>query len=217
MAREDSIIWMIIGAFQKWFKTRHALISIVGTIILFSILAWIFSAQADAFPAQNPYNILPPTPSINGPANAQEDTVSVTGYVSERSSEEEHFDLVGDMIYAIEVTVSFRDEPNSGVRFTNTADNFDISVTLPDGTSESKSEYATNSGERSAHFLFEWDEGITWADKKTGATNHLDVTVECTDAGDHEPFFSPFNFRTTADNGNDYTVQIWHLYTSAEQ
>jgi hypothetical protein len=216
MAREDSIIWMIIGAFQKWLKTRHALISIVGTIVLFSLLAWIFSAQADAFPAQNPYNILPPTPSINGPANAQEDTVSVTGYVDERSSEDEHFDLVGDMIYAIEVTVSFRDEPNSGVRYTNNADNFDIAVTLPDGTSDSKTEYATNSAERSATFVFEWDEGITWADKKTGANNYVDVTVECTDAGDHTPFFSPFNFRTNPDDGNAYTVQIWHLYTGGD-
>jgi hypothetical protein len=217
MAREDSIIRMIIGAFQKWLKTRHALISIIGTIVLFSVLAWIFSAQADAFPAQNPYNILPPAPSINGPADAKEDTVSVTGYVGERSSEPEHFDLVGDMIYAIEVTVSFRDEPDSGVRYDNTPDDFELTVTLPDGTSDTKTGFADEDNDRSVPFLFEWDEGITWADKKTGATNFVDVTIECTDAGDHTPFFSPFNFRTTADNGNDYTVEVWHLYTGGDQ
>ena len=111
------------------------------------------------------------------------------------------------------ITFSAIDEPPArNVRFTNEADDFEVTVTLPDGTTETMSDYAKDSKAAVITFKFDWKDegGMDWTED---GGNNVVVTVECTDADDHYPFFSPFDRRTIADNGNDYTLEVDYSYT----
>ncbi len=215
MGRDDSIIWMVITPIFKWLKTRKAWFAIAGTFILLVGLAWLFAYQAQAFPAADPYNVIPNGGSPTIPDDAVEETLTVPGYVTEGQSVDERFDLAGERIWTIEVTFTAMDEPPArNFRFTNEADDFTVTVTLPDGTTDDKSDYTayeTNKG-AAISFVFDFKDegGMDWSDE---GGNSIMVSVECTEAGNHVPFFSPFSFREIADNGNDYSIEVHYSYT----
>ncbi len=213
MAREDSLFWMIITPIFKWLKTKHSWISIGGTFALLVGMAWMFAAQAEAFPAADPYNavIVDPHPGI--PDDAIQEVLTQPGYAAEGSAIDERFDLNGKTIWTMRITFSAIDEPPArNVRFTNEADDFEVTVTLPDGTTETKSDFAKDSKAAAITFTFDWKDegGMDWTED---GGNSVVVTVHCTDADDHYPFFSPFDRRTIADNGNDYTLEVDYSYT----
>lgn len=215
MGRDDSIIWMIITPIFKWLKTRKAWFAIAGTFILLVGLAWLFAYQAQAFPAADPYNVNPNGPSPTIPDDALEETLNIQGYVGDGQTMDEPFDLADGRIWTIEVTFTAMDEPPArNFRFTNQPDDFTVTVMLPDGTTEDKSDYtADDSGKQaviSFTFDFKEDGGMDWS--KEGG-NSITVSVECTDAGDHVPFFSPFSFREIADDGNNYNIEVHYSYT----
>jgi len=213
MDREDSLFWMIITPLLKWLKTRHAWASISGTFVLLIGLAWLFAYQADAFPTSDPYNAVIPGPRPGAPDDAITEILTVSGYASEGSPVDERFDLLGETIWTMSITFSAIDEPPArNFRFTNEADDFEVTVTLPDGTTETKSDYATDSKMAAIVFTFDWkdDGGIDWSDD---GGNSVLITVDCTDADDHYPFFSPFGSRVIADNGNDYSLEVDYSYT----
>jgi hypothetical protein len=216
MFGEDSLLGMVFRGLFDWLKTRHALYSIMGTIALFALLAYIFAAQANAFPAKNPYNYNGSGPDVVGPDDAEEETISVSGYAREGQPIPESFDMQGERIWGMIIELTFQDEPNDvRRRFTNTADTFVVTVTFPDGTSDDVSGSGTNSAAKTLTLAFNWTEdgGMDWRDPDTGATNTVDIEVLCQTAGDQTPFFSPFNFRTIADDGNDYTLSVLYIYT----
>ncbi len=213
MAREDSLLGLIITPIFKWLKTRHSWISIGGTFILLVGLAWLFAYQADAFPAADPYNAVIPDPHPGIPDDAIQEVLTQQGYAAEGSPIDEPFDLNGKTIWTMRITFSAIDEPPArNLRFTNEADDFQVTVTFPDGTTETKSDYATDSKAAAITFTFDWQEegGMDWTEE---GGNSVVVTVECTDADDHYPFFSPFDQRTIADNGNDYNLEVDYSYT----
>lgn len=219
MAREDSIVWMIINGLLKWLKSKNAPIGIVGTIVLLGILAYIFSAQADAFPAADPFNINPPTPDITGPDNAKTEEISVSGYATEGRDNPEHFDLLGETIWGMEVTLTAQDEPNDiRRRFTNAPDSFEVEIVFPDGDSDTLTGSASNSAPMVLTKVYNWtsEGGKSWIDPDTGTGNSVDVRVTCTNAGDQSPLFAPFGFRVTDDDGNQYTLSVFYLYTLEE-
>lgn len=217
MAREDSLIWMIIDAIMKWVKTRNAWIAIIGTIILFSGLAGLFAYQAEAFPAKNP-NIIPSDPDLVGPDEAEVGMYQETGFAREGVPVEREFDLEGERIYAMAVAVSWLDEPDDTLRsrrYDNKADSFSLTVTLPDGDSKTTTGTGTNAQEETivVAWATDWaEEGIDWRDEAQGITNTILVEVECTSAGDQEPFFAPFGYRVIADDGNSYSIGVVYLY-----
>lgn len=212
MPREDSLIWMIITPIFKWLKTRHSWISIGGTFILLVSLAWLFAYQAQAFPVGDPFNISNNTPHPGVPDDALQEVLTQPGYAAEGSEIDERFDLNGKTIWTMVITFSAIDEPPDRIRFTNAADDFDVTVTFPDGTSETKSDDATDTNPAGISFRYDWKEdgGMDWTEE---GGNSIVVTVHCTDADDHYPFFSPFNRRTIADNGNDYNLEVDYSYT----
>ena len=215
MASDDSLLGMIFNSLLKWGKTRHALFSIGGTIGLLLLLAYIFAYQASAFDASDPYNYKPPSPNPSGPDAAIVRTITVSGYANEGATVDEPFDLEGDRIWAMVVTLTFQDEPASRRRFTNEADNFEVTVQFPDGTSDSDSGYATstNPGEISLYFNWTSEGGKDWTDGDPNGVNSVTVSIECTDAGDQVPFFNPFNLRVIEDGGNDYQLTVFYIYT----
>ncbi|UCC92718.1 MAG: hypothetical protein JSW25_08650, partial [Thermoplasmata archaeon] len=81
----------------------------------------------------------------------------------------------------------------------------------PDGTEETQSGFATDTSPLSLTFTYDWQEdgGLDIS----GDGNTIMIQVHCTDADDQYPFFSPFNRRTIADNGNDYTLVVDYSYT----
>lgn len=215
MAREDSLIWMIVDYLVQWVKTKKAIAAVLGTFVLLVALAYLFSYQAQAFPAADPYNVTGMNPTLEGPAGAEEETLSVSGYSTEGQAVDESFDLAGDRIWAMEVTFTFIDEATTRPRFTNTPDEFDITVELPDGNTETKSDYATNQAEKTVTFFWNWsaEGGMDWSED---GGNSVNVVVECTLAGDQEPFFTLLNLRDIADNGNDYSLSVFYIYTENE-
>ncbi len=213
MAREDSFIWMIITPITKWLKTRHAWASITGTIVLLIFMAYMFAWQAEAFPAADPYNAVIPDPHPGIPDDAIQEIETLSGYASEGSPLDERIDLMGSTVWTMRITFSATDEPpDRNFRFTNEADDFELTVTLPDGTTESKTGYATDTNPAAIIFTYDWQEdgGLSLSSSET---NSLLVTVHCTNADDQYPFFSPFNRRVIEDRGNDYTLVVDYSYT----
>ena len=202
---------MIVDGIVKWLKTRHAVYSIIGTIALLAALAWLFSYQAQAFPAADPYNVSPTIPSGTGPSNAEYDTESVSGTATEGSSVDETFSLQGDVIWILEVTFTFSDEaPDRTRRFTNEPDSFDVTLTLPDGEAVTKSATSSypNAGNIEFTYNFTSDDGMEWSAEET-----ITLTVELTEAGNQHPLLNPFGFREVEDNQNAYSLSVYYGYT----
>jgi len=206
---------MVFNELFKWVKTPKAWVGIVGTAVLFVILAWIFSAQAQAFPAKNPFNVNPPDGGPGGPDNAKLATETIPGNAPEGQAMPEEVSLEGNRIWSLQVTLTWRDEANSGLRFTNQPDDFELSVALPDGTSKKGNGQGTNV--RDGNILIEWNwtssGGINWADPKKGTTNDIAMTVTCTSAGAQTPRLDILHLRDKADPGNDYTLVVQYRYT----
>jgi hypothetical protein len=55
--------------------------------------------------------------------------------------------------------------------------------------------------------------GKDWSDDSLGIGNSVDIDVTCTNAGDQEPLFAPFGFRSQADDGNNYSLSVYYIYT----
>lgn len=206
---------MVFNVLFKWVKTPKAWAGIIGTFALFVALALIFSAQAQAFPAKNPFNAVRPNGGIGGPDNANLRTETLTGNAPEGQAIPEEVSLEGKRIYSLRVTLSWTDEPNAGRRFTNQPDNFELSVALPDGTSKKDTGTGTNvnPGEIAIEWNWTTSGGVNWADPKKGTTNDIAITVTCTSAGDQTPRLSILGLRNRADPGNDYTLVVEYRYT----
>ncbi len=207
---------IVVDGLLKWLKTRHALFSIVGTLGLMIALAMLFSYQAEAFPAADPYNIEPAANSGTGPSNAEYLTESQSSRVNEGQSADETFDLVGDTIWVMEVALSFTDEdPDRAQRFTNEPDTLEVTVMFPDGESQTKSASGTNANPGTILFNYNWtsEDGIDWTDD---GGNSVLVTVTCTEAGNQHPLFNPFGFREVEDTGTDYTLSVYYGFTTKE-
>jgi hypothetical protein len=213
MAREDSLLWIVVDGLLKWLKTRHAMFSILGTLGLMIALAWLFSYQAEAFPAQDPYNVEPTVNGGTGPSNAEYLTETQSGRANEGQSMDETFDLVGDVIWIMDIALSFTDEqPDRSQRFTNEPDTFEVTILFPDGESETKSASSSYPNTGTILFNFNWtsDGGIDWTDD---GGNFVVATVSCTEAGNQHPLFNPFGFREVEDTGNDYTLSVYCGFT----
>ncbi len=213
MVNEGSLFGIVKDGLMKWLKTRHAMFSILGTFALMAGLAWLFSYQAEAFPAQDPYNVEPTTISGTGPTNAEYLTETQSGRANEGQPENEIFDLAGDVIWVMEVALSFTDEnPDRAQRFTNEPDTFEVTVMFPDGESDTKSASSSYPNPGTILFNFNWtgDGGIDWTED---GGNSVEVIVLCTEAGNQHPLFNPFGFREVEDTGNDYTLSVYYGFT----
>ena len=214
MAREDSLLWIVVDGLMKWLKTRHAMFSILGTFILMAGLAWLFSYQAEAFPAKDPYNEGSIPNGGTGPSNAEYLTETQSGWANEgQLMPPIPIDLAGDVIWVMEVALTFTDEdPDRAQRFTNEPDTFEVTVLFPDGETETKSASGTNTNPGNILFNYNWtgDGGIDWTED---GGNIVEVTVTCTEAGNQHPLFNPFGFREVEDTGNDYTLSVYYGFT----
>lgn len=212
MARDDSLLWMVKEALVKWARTRKALFAVVGTLALMAALAVLFSYQANAFPAADPYNVNPLPNGPSGPADAKHDTITNSGFATEGTPIDETIDMDGETIWVMEITFTFTDEAPSRRRFTNLADEFEVTVQFPDGETETKTARGTDTAPGLISFTYNWtkDGGMDWSEE---GGNSIVVTVECTTAGNQEPLFNPFGLREIADNGNDYSLSVYYEYT----
>jgi len=206
---------MVFNVLFKWVKTPKAWAGIIGTFVLLVVLAWIFSAQAQAFPAKNPFNAVSPNGDIGGPSNAKLATETLPGNAPEGQAILEKVSLDGKRIYSLRVTLTWTDEPNAGRRFTNQPDNFELSVALPDGTSKKGTGTGTNVNPGKIAIEWNWTTsgGVNWADPKKGTTNDIAITVTCTSAGDQTPRLDILHLRNKADPGNDYALIVEYRYT----
>ena len=158
---------------------------------------------------------------MTGPGNAEHKTESQTGTAREGEPQDEPFDLEMGTIWTMEIGVSFQDEASSRVRFTNQPDEFELTVTFPDGESETKHDTAVYQNEKTVLFRWNWTNpdgtgGMDWSEH---GGNAVVVTVECTSAGDEEPIIRiPFlGLRDIPDNGNAYTINLFYTYTKPSQ
>ncbi len=216
MAREDSLRWIIIDGLMMWLKTRHAMFSILGTFMLMAGLAWLFSYQAEAFPAKDPYNEGQTPNGGIGPSNAEYLTDTRSGRVNEGLSIPETFDLAGDVIWILDVALSFTDEqPERSQRFTNEPDSLEVIILFPDGESETKSATASYPNTGTITFNFNWtgNGGIDWTEV---GGNSIEVNVMCTEAGNQHPLFNPFGIREVEDTGTDYALVVYYGFTTKE-
>ena len=212
---DEGVMKMVLGDLLKWVKTPKAWVGIVGTIILFAVLAEIFALQADAFPAKNPFNVNPPGGTPGGPDNAKLATETLNGNAPEGQAIPEEVSLDGSRIWSLRVTLTWQDEANAGRRFTNQADAFELVVALPDGTPKTGTGSGTNTNPGNIVVEWNWTSsgGVNWADSKKGTTNDVSITVTCTSAGDQKPRLSILGLRNRADAGNDYTLVVEYRYT----
>jgi len=214
MRVDEGLVSTILAWLRAWLRTPKAWVGIVGTLILMVMLGGIFSYQAGAFPAKNPYNVNPPSPWPGIPADALVEIQDLSSYATEGQAIEEQVPLQGTRLYAIVVELSFLDEPNAGRRFTNTADTLEIVVGLPDGTSKSASATGTNVAGGEALLTWDWTSGggIPWGSTVGGGSTEISVKVTCTEAGDQEPRIDITHLRDRADGGNDYALLVGYIF-----
>jgi len=103
-------------------------------------------------------------------------------------------------------TLTWTDEADAGVRYTNQPDTFELAVTPPNGTERTSGAVANaqgGEGTASVSFEFEGAKDPFW-----NGTGEWGVVVRCATAGDQTPLISPFNRRVQADDGNAWTLSV---------
>ncbi len=119
------------------------------------------------------------------------------GYLAEGQNEEIEIPTNNSRVTAVNVSLYWEDEPDAGVRYTNTPDTFKI--ILMDGDGNEIDSHQSASGHAT----------IIWiSDDDTVDLGNLTVSVQLTRAGDQETMISIIGLRDIADEGNEYSMMI---------
>ena len=106
--------------------------------------------------------------------------------------------------------LTWTDEADAGVRYTNRPDTFELLVTPPNGTERTSGAVANpqgGAGAASVAFDFEGTQDPFW-----NGTGEWGVVVRCTTAGDQTPMIGPFGLRVRTDTGNAWTLSVECAY-----
>jgi len=135
----------------------------------------------------------------------------ITGSAQENSEEEKSFTISDPNVVSAIFTLTWQDEPAASNRQTNEPDEFTLEVSPPENASTESS----SSDAGSITISIEYERQDKEYDNGTGDYEVIIILGNC---GDHEPtVFDPLGLRTTADNGNAWTLSIdYEYYTKAE-
>ncbi|MBN1539881.1 MAG: CPBP family intramembrane metalloprotease [Candidatus Thermoplasmatota archaeon] len=121
----------------------------------------------------------------------------VSGYLGEGEDTNIELDRNTSVITKVNVSLIWEDEPDAGFRYTNTPDQFQI--TLLDGEGNEIRTHQSGTGRSS----------IVWiSPDETIDGGNLSVQIRMVRAGDHEPLVSFLGLRNINDEGNDYSLMV---------
>ena len=114
-------------------------------------------------------------------------------------------------VQSVTFTLIWQDEPDAGFRYTNQPDTFALEVTPPNSTQVT----SPDSTSGTVSVTIPYTAGTK--DPYYNGTGDYGVTVICGNCGDQEPFVNFGGFRTQADNGNTWTLEVFfNRYVQAD-
>jgi hypothetical protein len=178
---------------------------VIITIIAL-ILAFVLGGGAG-----HPGGIPPPPPDRYGTGNM---SLGQSGS-SQENAEAAYEESLTSPIW-INITLTWTDEPDSGVRFTNEPDQFGLRLEGPEGQSDETSlSINTPGGQGSVSLNFQVEHG---EDNWTAGSGTWNIWVVCGDCGNQKPIISIFDLREQEDGGNswEYTIDVIYFMTEED-
>jgi hypothetical protein len=137
---------------------------------------------------------------------------SITGYTSEHSSSDNLLDIPEEnqeRLINIEANLNWRDEGSSFIGGSNEPDEFKVSILAPNDELEESG--FSSSGTTTVSFILPDHNSRDFINNYMG---EWVIVVEAGDCGDDQ---SVMGIRTSADNGNDWTLDYSYTYMGIQQ
>ena len=152
----------------------------------------------------------PPDEDGDGSFELQTVTQTVTGSGNENSEKDHGITVDKTNLVTFSVTLTWQDEPANRPGLTNQPDELGIAVASPAGEAKSDSQSASQ-GSVSVDYAYPVTEKTAASKTSRAGMGPWAITVEVGNCGDQTPLI-PGPFRTVADTGNAYTLEITYTY-----
>ncbi len=129
-----------------------------------------------------------------------------TGYSNENAVLDVTLDVLNANVRSITVTLTWTDEPDAGIRYTNEPDEFSLDVSAPNATTVQTP--MSPSGRVSVTITYEPPAN----DPYFNGTGDYDVTIVCGVCGNQVPFINFGGLREIEDPGNAWTLEASYDY-----
>jgi MFS family permease len=136
--------------------------------------------------------------------------ISLNGYAAENSEVQESIDINEPNVISVTFTLTWIDEDSQYQFGTNDPDEFSLSVMPPNGTEET-TPVSSNGAVTLTVEINAWRNAYN---EYYNGTGQYDISVNCHNCGDDSAVFGLGIIRTTADNGNAWTLEINYEYYS---
>jgi len=141
--------------------------------------------------------------------NVSEGRITLTGYSNENTDTQEQVVFDDQNIISATFNLTWTDEPDQGNAITalvNQPDEFGLSMTAPNGTTVESNTNANIHGQKG---LVSLTMDIEPKKPQTNGNGTFEATVICANCGD---LTGRFGVRSTADNGNAWTLEVNYAY-----
>lgn len=152
----------------------------------------------------------PDIPDGGGTFHIMSEKKTDTGTGQENSEKEHGMSVCVTNLVTFSVTLTWQDEPANRPGLTNQPDELGLSVASPAGETKSDKKSASQ-GSVTLDFAFPVTEKTAASKASKAGQGPWTITVEIGVCGDQTPLI-PGPFRTVADAGNAYTVEISYTY-----
>jgi hypothetical protein len=205
----------------KIFEDNKKITGIVGMVIIFTVIASVFSYEASGIEtsdAEDVLNELRNNAGGGGGGPSGGEMVPSTGsesfsqYTSENSQHIQILTLEHSALIEVSASLSWNDEDPGGVGArTNEPDEFKITLTSPSGQS-TESNMVSNSGSGNRAGTIP---AITiTVDEPETEVGDWEIIVQAGDCGDYYGRWGIFSY--ASDDGNDWTLTIDYKYYAFE-
>ena len=171
-------------------------------ILLISLVGAALGGQPDKGP--------PPPPDGGGSFQLKTVSQTITGTGQESTERDHGISVCATNLVTFTVTLTWQDEPANRPGLTNQPDELGLSVASPAGETRSDKKSASQ-GSVKLDFAFPVTEKTAASKASKAGQGPWTITVEIGVCGDQTPLI-PGPFRTVADAGNAYTVEISYTY-----
>lgn len=197
---------------KKIFEENKKPTAIVGYIIIFIVIAAVFSYEAsgiETMDAKEVWDNLQKQAGVGSEREPSIGTLSEDGRTSEKSTYSHKFSLEHEFLTAVSASLSWKDE-DAGIGRTNAPDEFKITLVSPTGESVN-SQFVSNSATSGEGAIPPISMSLV---EDVDHTGEWEVIVEAGDCGDYYGRFGYVSYQ--ADDGNDWTLSIEYKYFPVE-
>lgn len=184
-------------------KNDNRMVMLFGIVMIISVVGVIQGGPPSA---------AAPTAPTSGKYELQSGQLSLTSTGTENSEKVYNVSLNYTNIVSVSVTLTWTDEANADSRHTNTPDTLGATVKSPEGEEKNGQDTKSQGSVNVKYNFTVTEKTVTQKTSKRGMGG-WEVAVNVGTCGDQEPLIPDIlGFRTIADSGNAYEVQISFQY-----